>query len=244
MELGDDEREVAPGVFAREIDAARTFAEWRARHLETAQEWMDEEAWRDLLDLAPPGLDELSAVSALLDATAADGLVIVDTAPTGHTLRLLETPGAMLQWVQTLLSLMLKYREVAGLHPLAAELVELSRGLRRLGELLRDPQRTGFVVVTRAAGLPRRESARLLAALRKLEIAVPAVIVDAVSPADGCPGCARAAAAERREIARLAPSCPEPCAIIEAPAVFPPPRGARALAAWGRTWERWETRPA
>ena len=248
--LGDDERPVPGGpanLLARELDAARSFAEWRARHLDSIEEWLaeageaaDREAWRDLLDLAPPGLDELSAVSALLDALCGNegspgyDLLVVDTAPTGHTLRLLETPAAMLEWVQALLALMLKYREVTGLGSLANDLVELSRGLRRLGQLLRDPAQTGFVVVTRAAELPRRETERLLADLDRLGLAVPAVIVDAVIR-DGCPRCARAMEAQKREIGRLARGVH--CTIIEAPAVFPPPRGVEALTAWGRTWE-------
>jgi arsenite/tail-anchored protein-transporting ATPase len=236
MELGDDERSIpgAPsGLRVRELDAVRTFAEWRARHLDGLEEW------RDLLDLAPPGLDELSAVSTLIDAVPVYDRIIVDTAPTGHTLRLLEAPAAMLAWVQALLSLLLKYRETVGLGSLASELVEMSRGLRHFGELLRDPAETGFVVVTRAAELPRRESVRLLAALARLGIAVPAVIVDAVTP-PGCPRCDRIARTQEREIGRLRVET-KPCAIIVAPAVVPPPRGVRALKAWGRTWE---TRPA
>ena len=239
MELGDDERSIpgAPdGLRVRELDAARTFAAWRARHPDDPGEGLAE--WRDLLDLAPPGLDELAAVSALVDAVAAYDRVIVDTAPTGHTLRLLEAPAAMLDWVQALLSLMLKYREVARLGPLSSELVEMSRGLRHLGELLHDPAQAGFVVVTRAAELPRRESLRLLAALGRLAIAVPAVIVDAIdaNAPPGCPRCDRLARAQEREIGRLR-AATKPCAIIVAPAEIPPPRGVRALKAWGRTWE-------
>jgi arsenite-transporting ATPase len=266
LPLGDDERPVSrrlDNLRARELDAARSFAEWRARHLDAVEDWLEgaggaaeREAWRDLLDLAPPGLDELSAVSALLDALSGSGgapaydLVIVDTAPTGHTLRLLETPAAMLEWVQALIALLLKYRDVTGLGSLAAELVELSRSLRGLLELLRDPARTGFLVVTRAAELPRRETVRLLAALDRLGLAVPALIVDAVLAA-GCPRCDPAVRAQEREIGRLRKAATAgravgraaeraACAIIEAPAVFPPPRGVETLAAWGRTWE---TRP-
>jgi arsenite-transporting ATPase len=250
VRLGDDERMIPGGpanLRARELDAAHSFAEWRARHWDRVEEWLvedghsaDRDAWRDLFDLAPPGLDELSAVSALLDALFGSAgspgydLVVVDTAPTGHTLRLLETPAAMLEWVQALLALMLKYREVAGLGPLANDFVELSRGLRRLGEVLRDPVQTGFVVVTRAGELPRRETERLLAELDRLGLAVPAVIVDAVNRG-GCPRCTHLAKTQARDLGRLARGAR--CTIIEAPAVFPPPRGVEALAAWGRTWE-------
>ncbi|HYX23023.1 MAG TPA: hypothetical protein VFC23_02635, partial [Thermoanaerobaculia bacterium] len=77
--------------------------------------------------------------------------------------------------------------------------------------------------------LPRRGTERLLRALKRLGIAVPAVVVNAVPPAT-CPRCGKATAAGLPRPAR------EGCAIIEAPATFPPPRGARDLAAWARAW--------
>jgi arsenite/tail-anchored protein-transporting ATPase len=250
--LGDDERAIPggpPNLKAREIDAPRAFARWRDRHGETAAGALaaftsDAGAVEDLLDLAPPGLDEIVAVATLLDAVLGRGegepacdLVVVDTAPTGHGLRLLETPRAALEWDHALLSLLLKYREAVGLGDLASELVALSKSLKRLDALLRDPARAGFAVVTRAAELPRRETRRLLAALGRLGIAVPAVIVNAAVP-PGCPRCgssAKEAAALARDCARLASG---PCAIMEAPATFPPPRGTGGLAHWIRTWTR------
>jgi arsenite-transporting ATPase len=236
--LGDDERPVAPGLVARELDAPRAFSRWRERHgsevggaLESFA--ADGAAVRDLVDLVPPGLDELVAVSTLLDAVSGDDLVVVDTAPTGHALRLLEMPRVALAWDHALLSILLKYREAVGLGELAEELVALSRSLKSLEALLRDPARTGFVVVTRVAELPRRETVRLLGALRRLSIAVPALVVNAVAP----PGCARCgggkAPAER--YTRLAG---KRCAIMEAPAAFPPPRGTGGLSTWIRTWTK------
>jgi arsenite-transporting ATPase len=250
--LGDDERTIPagpPNLKVRELDAPGSFARWRERHGETAAGALaafasDAGAVEDLLALAPPGLDEIVAVATLLDAVrgAEEGepacdLVVVDTAPTGHGLRLLETPRAALEWDHALLSLLLKYREAVGLGDLAAELVALSKSLKRLDALLRDPERAGFAVVTRAAELPRRETRRLLAALGRLGIAVPAVIVNAAVP-PGCPRCgssAKEAAALARDCARLASG---PCAIMEAPATFPPPRGTGGLAHWIRTWTR------
>ena len=93
---------------------------------------------------------------------------MLDTAPTGHALRLLAMPETALDWVQALLAILLKYREVVGLGELAAELVATARRLRALRALLADPARARVVAVTRAAELPRRETERLLARLRRL----------------------------------------------------------------------------
>jgi arsenite-transporting ATPase len=235
--LGDDERPVPgapPGLYARELDAQRAFAAWRGRYGEA----FEEAGVGDLLDLTPPGLDELIALSSLLDAVAeGDGagafdLVVVDTAPTGHALRLLEMPELALGWDHYLLSVLLKYRQAVGLGDLAAELVALSRRLKRLQALLRDPGRARFVAVARPGELPGRETVRLLRALGKLAIDVPAVIVNAVSAA-GCARCGSSPAelaALRKRLGR--------CAINEAPARFPPPRGVLPLAGWIRAWSR------
>src|SRR6185436_8171401 len=104
---------------------------------------------------------------------------LVDTAPTGHALRLLALPETALEWVHAFLAVLLKYRRVIGLGELGQELLEASHSLRRLIELLHDPKRARLVVVTRAAELPRFETERLLRQLDKFHIAVGAVVVDA-----------------------------------------------------------------
>jgi len=225
--LGDDERPIphAPRLKARELDAYAAFEAWRGRHHDElggalgAFAGESREAVEKLLDITPPGLDELVALSSILDATEEDRLLVVDTAPTGHALRLLEAPELALEWDRALLSILLKYREAVSLGRLAAELVELSKSLKRVLALLRDPARARFVAVSRDAELPRRETLRLLEELRSLSISVPAVIINAVQ--DG-------------ELLKV----PTGCAIITAPAVYPPPRGAEALAGWARTWKQ------
>jgi arsenite/tail-anchored protein-transporting ATPase len=216
----------------------------------------------ELIDLAPPGIDELLGVLAVADLLPAEthgepgaalrvnkdspsasfDLIILDTAPTGHTLRLLEMPAAAREWVQVLLRMLLKYRRLVRPGQLAAELVELSKSIRRLQALLQDPQQARFIVVTRAAEVPRLETERLIARLRRLRLAAPAVIVNALTLAPGrCPRCRAIAAAEQRQLALLERGCRQrarECAIILTPLAAPPPRGVAALDRWARTWVR------
>jgi arsenite-transporting ATPase len=133
-----------------------------------------------LVDLAPPGIDELMTLVQVVDLTEDrpyDALVL-DTAPTGHLLRLLELPGVALDWTRAVLRMLLKYREVMGLGTVAERLLELSRDLRALRELLRDPGSTWFlgVALPEALGVP--ETARLLGRLRALGIAPGALLVN------------------------------------------------------------------
>src|SRR5206468_2947282 len=172
-------------------------------------------------------------------------VVALDTAPTGHALRLFAMPDAALEWVHALLAILLKYRTVVGLGELASDLLDVARDLRALTALLRDPARTRVVAVTRPAALPRLETARLLRGLRRLRIAVGAVMINAVTPdsaARHCPRCRRAAAGERREITALAAAVRSAAgrryAMISAPVEAPPPGGPARPRVGGRVRHR------
>jgi arsenite-transporting ATPase len=248
-EVGDAERGIRgapPNLVARELDAARALASRRAQ-FEGA---LDEIASAvgvagasvaigasELMNLAPPGIDELFGVLSVVDARAAYDVIVVDTAPTGHALRLLEMPEAAREWMQVLLRVLLKYRSLVRPGQLAAELVEVSKSIRGLIALLRDAKTTRFIVVTRAAELPRRETERLLKRLRRLHLSAPALVVNAQTLTPGrCARCRAVAASERRELMALRRVCGRGCAIIQTPLSAPPPRGVKALDRWARSW--------
>jgi arsenite-transporting ATPase len=237
-----------PTLQVREIDAAAEMDRLRRAYVDAVDEAFariarsggDRNAFRDAIDLAPPGVDEVIAIAevaeALHDGHAGYDIVVTDTAPTGHALRLLQTPQVLREWTQALMAILLKYREVVGAGSLAALLVQLSKRLRGLQDTLRDRDRARFVVVTRPAALPVAESRDLMAALDSLGIAVGAVIVNAV----GRGTCTRCASIERTqaiEVRRLA-AARGSYAIIEAAAEVPPPHGSRALQAWAKRWRQ------
>jgi len=203
----------------------------------------------ELMELAPPGIDELFGLVSVVEAREQYPLIVMDAAPTGHALRLLEMPDAAREWVQVLLRVLLKYRSLVRPGRLASELVDLSKSIRGLRTLLRDPRETRFVVVTRAAAVPRLETERLLVRLRRLQLATPAMIVNAMTLSPGpCPLCRATAAAERRELTLLTRRTRQkgaagrgsrggpPCVIIQTPLAVPPPRGAAALDRWAGSW--------
>ena len=258
--LGDDERAIpgAPSrLRARELDADRALAAARERYRSAVDQLFDtlrggsnldpafdRAVVQDLIALAPPGIDELFALVAVTDALTKEGAegpttVVLDTAPTGHALRLLALPEAAREWIQALLAVLLKYRQVVGLGQLAQELVEMSKQLRTLEALLRDPERTAFVAVTRPAALPRLETERLLRELGSLGIPVAGLLANAVTP-PGCARCRRAAAREETHVRALArrflTGAGRP--MILAPMVAPEPRGVRGLRDWGNAWRR------
>jgi len=240
-------------LLAREIDAASAFRAVRVRYAEAIDalfdrfsrgsgsvgidDGHDRRVMQGLVDLAPPGVDELAAVIDVIDVTESDpaALVIMDTAPSGHALRLLEMPRLVQDWTRALMSILLKYQAVAGLGDLGAMLLNLSRGLGRLRALLVDPERAAFVVVTRGASLPRAETMRLIARLQGIGVPVPAVIVNAVGRGT-CAACRAEDSAARREIRALRRHLPESVRAVLAPAQLPPPHGPASLRAWQSRW--------
>jgi arsenite-transporting ATPase len=237
----------------RELDAQRAFAARRAQ-FESALDEIASAVGADalsaggkgasqLMNLAPPGTDELFGILSVVDARDDYDVIVIDTAPTGHALRLLEMPAAAREWMQVLLRMLLKYRSLVRPGQLAAELVDVSKSIRALQTLLRDHAHTRFIVVTRAADVPRRETDRLLARLGRLGLATPAIIVNAMTLLPGrCARCRAAAADEHRELlllqqrVRRAGGRLQRCVIILTPLSAPPPRGVDALERWAGKW--------
>jgi arsenite-transporting ATPase len=203
----------------------------------------DRRVMHGLLDLAPPGLDELAAVVEVTSALHSEAdqsrwdLLVVDTAPTGHALRLLQMPELLHEWTRALMRIVLKYQPVTGVGALGEQLLMLAKRIAALRAALIDPSVTSFVVVTRAATLPVLETARLLTALKGLSIRPRALIVNAAGGGT-CAACRASRTAARRALRSLTQLAGKrlPDAIVHAPAAMPPPAGIEGLRAWRSAW--------
>ena len=148
-----------------------------------------------LLGGSMPGADEAAALRLLLEYIDDDRFdrVIVDTAPTGHTLRLLELPETMDSMVGKVLQLRERFSgmmdSVTGLFggdedvdPEASigDLKELSRRIEELRAILQDPNKTDFRIVMVPETLSVVESERLLGQLREFQIPVSTIVVNRV----------------------------------------------------------------
>lgn len=163
----------------------------------------DSEAMQKLIEIAPPGADELFAINRLahLIADETQAGIVVDTAPTGHFLRLLDLPRVAGEWVREFMRLLLRYRDLIPAGSLGEELVNASRALKSVDEALRSDQ-TRVFVVTRPERIVLAETQRLMANLQQRGIAVGGVIANYVTPENDCP-CDRSMRAH--ELEALAP---------------------------------------
>jgi arsenite-transporting ATPase len=146
----------------------------------------DTEAMLRLIEIAPPGADELFAITRLSDLSNDASLagVIVDTAPTGHFLRLLDLPKEAGQWVREFMRILLRYKELIPAGSLGEELVRASRALKDLETALHS-ERTAVVVVTRPERIVIAETKRLIENVRARDIRIGGVIANYVTPANG-----------------------------------------------------------
>ena len=139
-----------------------------------------------------PGADEAAAMRQLLEYLDDPRFdrVVIDTAPTGHTLRLLQLPELMDSMVGRLLQLRQKMSGMLGgvtglfgggddADP-SAELDALRDRIERLRAVLRDPGQTDFRVVMIPEEMSVVESGRLVDQLASFEIPVQTLVVNRV----------------------------------------------------------------
>jgi arsenite-transporting ATPase len=148
----------------------------------------------DPLGASMPGADEAAAIRLLvehLDDPRFDR-VVVDTAPTGHTLRLLELPDLLDSMLGKVLSLRERVgNAMSGLGSVFGSdesdteegmesLQAFADQIERLRAVLRDPDRTEFRVVMVPEEMSVLESERLVERLAEFEIPVGTVVVNRV----------------------------------------------------------------
>jgi arsenite-transporting ATPase len=230
----DVEHEVSdvPGLVVRQMDATAAFTRLRDEYQERIDALFDalvgrgldvqhdRAIVRDLLALAPPGIDELFALSLLGDALAEQRFsrIVVDPAPTGHLLRLLEMPALALDWTHRLMRLMLKYRDVVGLGETAQELLDFAARTRALDALIHDHAQCGLVIVALDEPVVRTETERLSAAVQSRGVDVIALLWNRT---EQTPAPLPASVAARQLFAQE---------------TNPPPIGAKVLRQWLRSW--------
>lgn len=134
----------------------------------------------------------------LTDASLTDGFdhVIFDTAPTGHTIRLLQLPGAWSGFLET------NAEGASCLGPLSG-LEKQREQYAAAVAALSDPARTRLVLVARAQASTLREVARTQRELAALGLTRQFLVINGLLDADGAAGDPLAAAVLRREAAAL-----------------------------------------
>ena len=142
------------GLTVGRIDPAKETADYTTEVMKTAGRDLDAEG-KALLeeDLRSPCTEEIAVFRAFAKAVAdgTNGFVVLDTAPTGHTILLLDSALAY-------------HREVS------RQANEIPASVENLLPRLRDPKFTRVLVVTLPEATPVHEAAKLQEDLRRAEI--------------------------------------------------------------------------
>ena len=216
-EVGPQETRVAPGLSVIELDAQAEYAQLKKNYaaeltgvfgrsgaqagIELA---FDRDVMERMLDVAPPGLDEMLALTRIVDLMdrCQYDLFILDTAPTGHLLRFLEMPELMEQWLSTFFALFLKYRDIFWLPKITQMMVDLSKKMKTFRRLLSDASQAALVAVTIPTEMAYAETLDLVTACQRLGVAVPILFVNLVTPPSPCPDCAATRRAQQLVLQR------------------------------------------
>ncbi|MCX5822131.1 MAG: TRC40/GET3/ArsA family transport-energizing ATPase [Deltaproteobacteria bacterium] len=202
MPLGPKPVQAAPGLWAMEMDATADFVALKNQYRKELAQFLsqlmpnldltfDREVMERIMDLSPPGIDELMALAAVMDFLTPEGydLLVLDAAPTGHLIRLLELPEIIEGWLKAFFSLFLKYRKIFRLPGISERLIKLSKDLKRLRAILRDPSQAALYATSILTEMSFAETTDLVAACGRLEIPVPRLFLNMATPDGPDPLC-------------------------------------------------------
>lgn len=146
-----------------------------------------------LLDVVPPGVDEIFAILRISEILRRGEHLIIDMAPTGHALDLLRTPDRLLSWTRMLLKTLAANRTLPLARDAGVEVASIQHKVRELAGLMKDRSRSSVDVVMLPEPMPDRETGRLLKTLRGMDLAARHIYVNRVrmEPEEDCPRCAR-----------------------------------------------------
>jgi arsenite-transporting ATPase len=170
-----------PGLWATKIDPKAAGAAYKTRILDDARRRGRPAASIQVMaeELDSPCTEEMAAFDKFIEYAAQDEwqVTVFDTAPTGHTLRLLELP---VDW-----SKQIDIKIYASVDSTAADDIAKAR-FSRVIERLRDPAQSTFAYVMYPESTPIIEAYRAAEELRTVGIAPALAVANQVLPAAAC----------------------------------------------------------
>ncbi|MEZ5417021.1 MAG: ArsA family ATPase [Vicinamibacterales bacterium] len=193
--IGPEPVALLPNLWGLEIDAATESARYVGEVKERVRQLFGhsilKEAYKQI-DLAAsmPGAEEVALFDRMGNLIRGEDarfdLVVFDTAPTGHTLRLVRMPELMDAWIRALTR---SRRAMLGVEgddredPILMSLRDRFERLQALRARLMSGRTTAFVLVLIPERLPIEETARALTQLDETGVRIGGLVVNRVLPA-------------------------------------------------------------
>ena len=180
--VGDSIQPIAdvPNLYAVQIDQETAVAEYKSRILDEARENYDDDMLLALKEeLESPCTEEMAAFEKFLSYAESEEYeaIVFDTAPTGHTLRLLELPFDYQEQVGLMVATTARSAEVK---------TETQKRFDRMILRLKDPQRTVFAFVMYPESTPVVEAHRAFLDLKNAGMTAQFVVANQVLEPGNC----------------------------------------------------------
>ena len=186
-----------PGLYGMEISSAEVLKRWKKRFGPEIYEVVSSFARVDMdfVDYigSAPGIEEEYLLNYIMELvlSGAHDRVVWDTAPAGHTLRLLQLPGVFLDHLEaatkfymTLYSGFDKFKASVKLQGGKRTLLQIISGWRELSQsvirFIRNPDLVTYFVVTIAEALGVRQTERIVREFDENHLSIRALIVNSV----------------------------------------------------------------
>jgi arsenite-transporting ATPase len=231
-DVGDRITEVTDNLYALELSTDEVLRRWKEKFGGEVYEVLSSlvPVQEEIIDYigSAPGIDEefmLDYIAGLAREGEYDKIVW-DTAPAGHTLRLLKMPIIFIEHLDEaakvylrLYSAMLKIRETLGLKKPRREIFDIISGWRKLSEelleFLRSPQ-VEVIPVGTPQGLSVSQVKRLMQELENFGIRVNKMVMNSVVLEPECEFHRRVAEVQQRYLKELREAYPE-VELVEVP---------------------------
>jgi len=197
--IGNKITPIAGNIWGYEIDAEELLKKYKAEHgaiikkIAERGTYFNKEDIENFFVMSLPGLDEVMAVikiANILNSGEYD-LIILDTAPTGHTTVFLSLPEKMEKWVEVVDMMMEKHRYMARrfvgkyVKDKCDEFLESQKNdVSKVKKLLTDSKTTEFVPVTIPEPMSIYEIERLVQLLENTRVPVNSVIANRIMMED------------------------------------------------------------
>jgi len=209
--IGHSPTLIRENLYAVEIDPDMAMEQKQAeldsqKSIASPEQAMGLDILGEQMDLASsaPGADEAAAFEVFLQVMTTNeyDVVVFDTAPTGHTLRLLSFPDLMDSWVGKMINVKTKLGSLASafknIIPFmgdddpqsTADLEETKRQIDEAKKVLSNPKQTTFKMVLIPEEMSIYESERAIESLNKFNMTTDGIIVNQIIPdIDNCDFC-------------------------------------------------------
>ena len=184
------------GLFVAEMDPEAAFkgfvAKYKPALAAAAQKGnvMSAEDLGKILVQSLPGLEELAGLFQVMDLVEDKSFdrVVLDTAPTSHTLRQLDMPLLLKKVIALAKGEKLGAKKKEGVLP-EGVLDETVVRADKLLAFLKDPQRTSIHLATHAEPVPEAQTRMYFAQLRERGFPITEILVNAIENDEGCQAC-------------------------------------------------------